>query len=105
MRGSRKFCQRGSNFANVVLVDEGREDSNTTFSRPSSARQRTPLNGVPLAYRWWPNIECWLGSFVIFRGSGPVFLRNPIFFVIFSGGGGGGGGGHLVPPHDPRKTT
>ena len=36
-------------------------------------------------YRWWPNIECWLGSFVIFRGSRPVLLRNPIF-CDFSGG-------------------
>ena len=32
MRGSRKFCQRGSNFDNVFLVDEGREDQNTTIS-------------------------------------------------------------------------
>ena len=22
--------------------------------------------------RWWPNIECWIGRFVILRGSGPV---------------------------------
>ena len=26
-----------------------------------------------------PNIECWLGSVVSFRGSGPVLLRNLIF--------------------------
>ena len=44
-RGSRKFCQRGSNFGNVlfvvvVLVDEGRpEDPNATISGPLSARQ------------------------------------------------------------------
>ena len=38
MRGSRKVCQRGSDFDNVFLVDEGREDSNTTINRPSSAR-------------------------------------------------------------------
>ena len=44
----------------------------------------TPLNGVTLACGWWPNIEYWLGSFVIFRGSGPVLLRNPIFFCDFS---------------------
>ena len=30
---------------------------------------------------------------MIFRGSGPVLLKNPIFFIIFHGGGGGGGGG------------
>ena len=47
MRGSRKFCQRGPNFGGVFffffffcLVDEGREDPNTTISGPSSARQR-----------------------------------------------------------------
>ena len=33
MRGSRKFCQRGSNFDNIVfLVDKGREDPSTTIS-------------------------------------------------------------------------
>ena len=26
------------------------------------------LNGVSLADRWWPNIECCFGSFVIFQG-------------------------------------
>ena len=40
MRGSRKFCQRGSNFENVFLVDEGCDEPNTTISGPSSARQR-----------------------------------------------------------------
>ena len=28
--------------------------------------------------RLCPCIECWLGSVVISRGSGPVLLRNPI---------------------------
>ena len=41
-----------------------------------------------LACRWWPNIECWLGSFVIFRGSRPVLLRNSIFLWFFRGGSG-----------------
>ena len=48
-----------------------------------------PLSGVSLECRWWPNIDCWLCSFVIFRGSGPVLLRNPIFLWFFRGGGGG----------------
>ena len=50
MRGSRKFCQRRSNFDNVFclfwgafLVDEEREDPNTTISGQSSAHKRTPL--------------------------------------------------------------
>ena len=50
----------------------------------------TPLNGVSLACRWWPNVECWLGSFENFKGSGPVLLRNSIFLWFFRGGGGGG---------------
>ena len=55
--------------------------------RPAS---ETPLNGVSLACRWWPNVECWLGNFENFRGSGPVLLllRNSIFLWFFRGGGG-----------------
>ena len=54
MRGSRKFCQRGSKFDNVFYsisfyVDEGREDPNTTISGPSSACQR---NAIEMAFRW-----------------------------------------------------
>ena len=45
MRGSKKICQRGSNFDNVFLVDEGREDPSTTISGPSSARQRNAFYG------------------------------------------------------------
>ena len=45
------------------------------------------LNGISLASRWCPNIECWLGSFVIFLGCGPVLLRKhiSIFLWIFRG--------------------
>ena len=45
----------------------------------------------------WPKITCWLGSFVSFRGSRPVCLRNRIFFVIFQGGSGL----PALPPLDP----
>ena len=49
MRGSRKFCQRGSKFDNIFLlflfflVDEGIEDPNTAINGPSSARQRNAI--------------------------------------------------------------
>ena len=44
MRGSRKFCQRGSNSDFFCfLVDEELEDPNTTKNRPSSARQRNAI--------------------------------------------------------------
>ena len=73
MRGYRKFCQRGSIFDNSFfyiffhLVDEGIEDPNYNYKRAIiGATAKRHLNGVSLAGRWWPNIECWLGSFVIF---------------------------------------
>ena len=47
MRGSRKINRGGSNFDNVFLlfflIDEGREDPNTTISGPSFARQRNAI--------------------------------------------------------------
>ena len=43
IRGSRMFCQRGSNFDIIFLVDEGREYPNTTVSRPSLARKRNAV--------------------------------------------------------------
>ena len=50
IRGSRKFCQRGSKFlSNIFLVVRGREDPNTTISRLSSARQR---NAIKMAFHW-----------------------------------------------------
>ena len=92
MRGSKNFCQRGSNFDNVFccfLVDERRDDQNTTKSGPSSARQR---NAIYIAFCWRPDDGLTLNSGLValrfFRGSVPVLLRKPIF-VIFLGGGGG----------------
>ena len=72
------FFQRGSNF---FLVNEWIQ-----ISLKSGHHRPATDNGVSLVCRWWPNIECWLGSFVIFRGSGPVLLRNPIFLWFFRGG-------------------
>ena len=50
--------------------------------RPAS---ETPLNGVSLAGWWWPNSECWLGSFVIF----PWDPYNHIALWFSSGWGSG----------------
>ena len=51
MRGSRKFCQSGSNFDNVffcfVLVDEEREDKRAIIGPPA----KRILNGDSLAGR------------------------------------------------------
>ena len=43
------------------------------------------LNGVSLACQWWPNIECWLGSFVIFQSIRTSIDKKPYTFVIFQG--------------------
>ena len=43
MRGSRKFCQRGSKFNVFFLVDEGIEDPNTAMNGPSLACQRNAI--------------------------------------------------------------
>ena len=68
MRGSRKFCQRGPNFDNVFfsLIRGGRIQISLLagHQRPPAKRH---LNGVSPVGRRWPNIECWLGSFVIVR--------------------------------------
>ena len=42
------------------------------------------LNGVSLAGKLWPNIECWLGSFAIFHRIWSSISKKP-----FAGGGGG----------------
>ena len=72
---------------------EGREYPNkyhykrAIIDPPAKRNLNGHLNGVLLVGRWWPNIECWIGSFVIVRGSGQVLLRDTMFFVIFQGMG------------------
>ena len=77
----QKVLSEGVQF---FLVDEGREDPNTTKSGPSSAHQQN-ANGVSLAGRWWPNIECCHGSFVTFHGIQTSFDKEPYSFVFFQG--------------------
>ena len=71
MHGSRKFYQMGSNFD--VLGGGGGGGFSwwveggyklATIGLPAKRH----LNGVLMAGLWWPNIEYWLGSFVIFQG-------------------------------------
>ena len=53
MSGSRKFCQRVSNFDNAFLkFDEGMKDPNTTISGPSTAHQQ---NAILMAFRRRPD--------------------------------------------------
>ena len=82
MSGSRKFCQRESNFDSICLVDEVREDPNTTKDGPMMmARQRNNDDS--------PTLNADLVALLIFRSSGPVLLRNPNFLWFFRGGESG----------------
>ena len=86
------FVRGGPNvmgFFSVFLVDKGRKDQNTTISWPSFAHQ--------LAYRCWPNTECWLDSYVIFQGIRISIAKKRYIFVIFQVRGGGG--------LDPRPSS
>ena len=53
---------------------------------PQSADHHRPAS---VTCRCWPYIECWLGTFVIFKGIRASIAKNPYIFVIFQGGGGG----------------
>ena len=60
--------------------------------RPPGKRH---LNGVSLTCLWWPNIECWRGSFQVcdFQGVRASIGKKPCVFVIFQGGGSGSADG------------
>ena len=74
-----------------MLVDEGRDNPNTmdymrAIIGPPAKRH---LNGTSLEGGGWPNIKCWLGCFVIFRGIRTNIDKKSYSFVLwkFSGGG------------------
>ena len=51
---------------------------------PLLAGHERPAGETPFKWRFAGGpIMAQLGSFVVLRGSGPVLLKNPIFFVIF----------------------
>ena len=89
MRRSSKFCQRGSIFDNVFFSWWGDRGSKYHYKwaiiGPPAKRH---LNGVSLAGRWLPNIECWLFSFVIFQGIWTSIAKKPYISVIFQRGSG-----------------
>ena len=91
MRGSRQLYQRGSSyrydnffcccFCFLFVVGEEEKESNAT-----NADQRNAIKCVSLAGGWWPNIKCWLCSFVIFQGIETSIVKKP-FLWFFSGAG------------------
>ena len=70
MRGSRKFCQKDSNFDSVFFC--WLEDQNTTMRRFG-----------------WRNTECWLWGIVIFQGIWSSIAKKSYIFVIFQAVGVG----------------
>ena len=69
------------------LVDERREDPNTTICMPTSACQQ---NTIQMAFCWGADDEPTLNAggvaLCFFRVSGPVLLWNPIFLWFFRRG-------------------
>ena len=84
----QKVLPEGVQFCQRFFFGEWREDPNSTKSGPSSARKRNAI------------IECRLCSLLIFSGSGPILLRNPIF-CDFSGEGGP----DTLTPLDPCMSS
>ena len=97
MRGSRKFCQRGSNFDTFFFfffffwgggeirgVEGSRYHYKRAFIGPPAKRH---FNGVSLAGRYRPDIECWLFSFVIFQGIRTSIAKEPYICMIVQASG------------------
>ena len=93
MRGSWKFCHRGSNFNYVffcrfVFSRWGGRGSKYIFLEghigPPAKRH---WNGGSLVCGWCPNMDAGLEALWFFRGSGPVVLRSPIYLWFFRGEG------------------
>ena len=101
MRGSGKFCQRGSNYDKVFF--SFMRGGGGRIQIPLLAGHQRPACETPFnAFRWRAddsNMECWLGSFLIFQGISTSIAKEPYIFVIFQGRGGGG---PLAPPLDPH---
>ena len=81
MRGSRKFCQRGSNFDNIFFP-VGRED-------PNKYHYKRAIIGLPAAFRWCADAGPTLNAGLVaafFQGIQTCIARKPYIFVIFQGG-------------------
>ena len=100
VRGSRKFCRRGSTLITFFSwwgeVGSKYDYKWATIGPPAKRH----FNGVSLTFRWWPNIECGLGSFVIFQEIRTSIAKKPYIFCDFSGGVWT----PCHPPLDPRIT-
>ena len=77
------FFRGGPTLTLFLRGKRGSEYNKRTFIDPPAKRH---LNYVSLADRWWPNIECCLGSSVIFHGIQTSIDKEPYSFVIFEKG-------------------
>ena len=85
-------------FLLLFLVQE--EERGTKYHHKRaiiSSPAKCHLNGISLECQWWPNIECRLGSFVIFQGIWTSIAKKPYIFGDFSCGGRD----RLFPPPPP----
>ena len=83
IRGSRKICQRGSNFDDffiIFLVDEGKKDQNTNISGPPSARQG---NDIKMAFCWHADVGPTLNT----DGDPYQYCLETLYFCDFLRGG------------------
>ena len=96
--GPEGFVRGVQLWLRFFLIDEGKEDQNTTTSGLSSARQRNDIMA-----RWLADdgqaLHAGLVALWFFRGSRPVLLRNPIFLRFFRRDLD-----PLSPPLDPRVS-
>ena len=69
----------------IFLVWWRKEGSKYHYKRAiNSPPAKRHLNGVSLVGRWWPNIECWIGS-CDFKGIRTSIAKEAYALVIFQG--------------------
>ena len=85
-------CFFSSSFFQIMRESGSKYHLKLVIIGPLSQRN---LNGVSLAARWWPNIECWLG----FQRFWTSIAMKPYIFTFFSGEGGSG------PPVPPSGSA
>ena len=75
MRRYRKFCQGGGSTFDSFMREK-------RVQIPLKQGHHRPASETSFKSRWWPNIECCLGSFVIFQGIRTSIAKEPYIFVI-----------------------